>query len=339
MFDASPPPAKASFTPAWGLRSAFVQSALASKRPARWLWRRRGVDLDANSTLYTFDTADELGAPVKLTGWHTPSATAKTLVVLIHGWEGSHESSYLYGLSCALHRAGHALFRLNLRDHGSTHHGLNEAMFHSARMAEVLDAVRQARVLDGDGRELVVIGFSLGGNFALRVGLKGPAAGIRPRLCIGISPAVNPGSTLRAIDEGPKVVHRYFLDKWHKTMAAKAAAFPGRYDFTRHRQLSNFTEITRAFVEEHTDYGALDHYLAQYTLTPEMLMASPTPLAVITAEDDSVCPPADFAGLEVRDGVVSYQATALGGHCGFITNWRMECWLDDEVLKLVERAN
>lgn len=223
MSDASSPSTvAASFSPAWGLRSAFMQSALASKRPARWLWRRRGVDLDTVSTLHTFDTADEFGAPVKLTGWHTPKAAAKTLVVLIHGWEGSHESSYLYGLSCALHRAGHALFRLNLRDHGTTHHGLNEAMFHSARMAEVLDAVRQAQALDGAGRELVVIGFSLGGNFALRVGLQGPAAGLKPRLCIGVSPAVNPGSTLRAIDEGPKFVHRYFLDKWRKTIDRKS---------------------------------------------------------------------------------------------------------------------
>ena len=66
-------------------------------------------------------------------------------------------------------------------------------------------------------------------------------------------------------------------------------------------------------------------------------MASPTPLAILTAEDDSVCPPADFAGLAAKGGVVSYQPTARGGHCGFISNWRMDCWLDSQVLGLMRR--
>lgn len=335
MFDAAPALQIKDFKPAPGLRSAFIQSMLASKRPAQWLWRRRGLDLNALSSHHTLETADEYGAPVKLTGWHTPHPQSKGLVVLIHGWEGSHDSSYLYNLACTLHDAGYALFRLNLRDHGSTHHGLNEAMFHSARLAEVLGAIKAVQQLDASSERLYVIGFSLGGNFALRVGMRGAALGVQPRLCIGISPAVNPGSTLRAIDDGPKLINRYFLDKWRKTMDAKAAAFPGRYDFSRHRRLRNFTEITRAFVEEHTEYGTLDHYLAQYTLTPAMLMASATPLAIITAEDDSVCPPQDFTGLEVRDGVVSYLPTARGGHCGFIQNWRLECWLDQPVLALL----
>ena len=337
MFDAAPTTLTPDFKPALGLRSAFIQSMLASKRPTRWLWLRRGLDLNALSSPHTLDTADEHGTPVQLTGWHTPHPQSKGLVVLIHGWEGSHDSSYLYSLACTLHCAGYSLFRLNLRDHGSTHHGLNEAMFHSARLSEVLGAIKLAQQLDGSSEKLYIVGFSLGGNFALRVGMRGAAMGITPQLSIGISPAVNPGSTLRAIDEGPKLINRYFLDKWRKTMNAKAVAFPGRYDFSRHRQLRNFTEITRAFVEEHTEYGTLDRYLAQYTLTPRMMMASPAPLAIITAEDDSVCPPADFAGLEVRDGVVCYLPTARGGHCGFIQNWRLECWLDQAVLALLQR--
>ena len=327
-----------SFAPAPGLRTAFMQSMLASKRPVRWLWRRRGLNLNVLSTLVTLDTADEHGSSVQLTGLHTPRADAKTLVVLIHGWEGSHDSSYLYGLACTLYSAGHSIFRLNLRDHGSTHHGLNEGMFHSARLAEVLGAIRQIHAFDGEHKSLQVIGFSLGGNFALRVGLYGPAAGLTPTLCIGISPALNPGSTLRAIDEGPALINRYFLDKWRKTMDAKSRAFPQRYDFTPHRQLRNFTEITRAFVVDHTEYPDLDSYLGQYTLRAPQLMASPTPLAILTAEDDSVCPPADFAGLSIGAGVKHYLATPHGGHCGFIRSWKLDSWADHIVTGWVAGA-
>lgn len=328
MFDAAPTPASPVFSPSAGLGSAFVQSMLASKRPAQKLWRRRGLDLNAASNLVTLDTADEQGAPVKLTGWFAPKPQPRSLVVLIHGWEGSHDSSYLYSLACTLYQAGHAVFRLNLRDHGSTHHGLNEGMFHSARLAEVLGAIERIRKLADESLPLHVIGFSLGGNFALRVGLYGPESGIHPALCVGISPALDPGSTLRSIDSGPALINRYFLDKWRKTMDAKGSAFPGRYDFSPLQGLRNFTEITRAFVMAHTEYPDLDAYLRQYTLRPAQLMASPTPLAILTAQDDSVCPPADFAGLSVGGSVRHYLATERGGHCGFIHNWKLDSWAD-----------
>lgn len=326
------------FEPAFGLRSAFVQSVLASKRPVHRLWRKRGLDLNALSKLHHFAVHDEQGAPVTLTGWHTPHPQTKGLVVMIHGWEGGQDSSYLYGLACSLHRAGYALLRLCMRDHGSTHHGLNEQMFHSARLREVAEGVRAAQALEPE-LPLFVVGFSLGGNFALRMALRGGEYGVHPRLCVGISPAINPRSTLIGINQGPKLVNRYFLDKWRKTMDAKAAAFPGRYDFSRHRAIADFTEITRAFVEDHTEFETLDHYLAQYTLTPEMLMASTQPLAILTARDDSVCPPADFEGLEARGGVVAYAATARGGHCGFIQDWRLESWAEARVLELLARVS
>lgn len=338
MFDAAPTPLAPPFTPAWGLRSALVQSTLASKRPVKRHWRARGLDLNARSTLHHFQSQDEHGAPVQLTGWHTAHPAPAGLVVMIHGWEGSQDSSYLYGLASALFTVGYSIVRLNLRDHGTTHHGLNREMFHSARLAEVLHAIRAAQALEAPALPLFVVGFSLGGNFALRVALRGAPLGVTPRLCIGISPALNPGSTLRAIDDGPRVFHRYFLDKWHETMDAKARAFPGAFDFTRHKALRNFTEITRAFVTDYTDYPTLDDYLAQYTLTPALLMASPQPLAVITAADDSVCPPRDFEGLKAGGPVRAYEATARGGHCGFVENWRFECWLDRVVPPLLQAA-
>lgn len=328
MFDAAPQSLAEAYQPAWGLRSSFMQSVLASKRPVQWLWRQRGLDLNARSTLHHFDATDEEGEAARLSGWHTPQPGAKSLVVLIHGWEGSQDSSYLHGLACTLHAAGHAIFRLNLRDHGSTTHDLNRGMFHSARLREVMESLSAIARLDVAGVNLKVVGFSLGGNFALRVGLRGPEFGVHPRLCIGISPAINPGSTLKAIDEGPKIIHRYFLDKWRQTMAAKARAFPDLYDFSQQQQLQSFTDITRAFVAAHTAYDSLAAYLAQYTLTPAMLMAAPTPLGILTAQDDSVCPPSDFEGLDQAGAVRHYLATAHGGHCGFIENWRMQSWAE-----------
>jgi len=321
------------FLPAYGLRSPLLQSVLATKRPAKIVWRRRGVLLDAISQRLSFKVQDEDDQPVELIAHYTPQATAAALVVLIHGWEGSHDSNYLYSMAASLHQAGHAVVRLNLRDHGGSH-SLNAEMFHSARLREVLEAVRSAQGLRPD-LPLFVIGFSLGGNFALRLALHGPQRGLAPKLCIGISPAINPYSTLKGINHGPKLFKRYFLDKWKRTLSAKEAAWPGRFDFTKQRQMECFVEITRAFVAEHTGFARLEDYLAAYTLTPAQLMAAAVPVAILTAEDDSVCPPTDFAGLGVRGAVVAYAATRHGGHCGFIHNWQLESWAEQQVRALI----
>jgi uncharacterized protein len=270
-------------------------------------------------------------------GLHSPQpagAAPRGLVVLIHGWEGCHDSVYLLSTACTLYDAGYAVFRLNLRDHGGTH-ALNEDLFHSARIREVLGAVAAAARIEA-ARPLLVVGFSLGGNFALRVGLHGPAHGVAPALCIGICPSINPGATLRALDHGPKLFHAYFLRKWRRTLAAKAAAWPGRYDFSEVMGLTNFTEITRRFVERYTEYPALEAYLAAYTLSPERLQASPTPLAIITAQDDPVVPFSDFQGLADRDGL-RLLAPKYGGHCGFVENFRLRSWAEHRILDLFDQ--
>ncbi len=334
MPDSSAATPVAHFKPAFGLRRAFVQSVLATKRPARWLWRRRGVDL-SNAA----QTVLDCGEGVRLTGYHSPQPAARTargLVVLIHGWEGCHESSYLYSMACALWQAGYSVFRLNLRDHGGTHH-LNQELFHSARMAEVLGALRAVRRLDATD-PFSVVGFSLGGNFALRAGLQGPGAGLEPALCIGVSPAINPRSTLEGIDQGPALINRYFLSKWAKTLEAKSRAWPGRYDFRGYLKLDSFVAITRKFVEDFTEYSTLEHYLGEYTLTPEILMRSPTPLAILTAGDDSVIPLHYFDGLTETGPIRAFIAAPHGGHCGFIKNWRMDCWAETRVLELLKKT-
>lgn len=323
-------PSYPDFRPALGLGHPSVQGVLASKRPVHRQWRRRGLDLNARSNFHVLDC----GEGVRLTGMHSahPPGTASGLVLLIHGWEGCHDSSYLYSMACALFDAGYNVFRLNLRDHGGTHH-LNREMFHSARMAEVLGACAAIRRIDATER-LYVIGFSLGGNFALRIALRGPAAGIHPRLTIAVSPSIDPGATLLGIDQGPDLFRWYFLDRWRRTLEAKRRAWP-HYDFSVYKPLKRFVDVTRQFVADHTEYASYEDYLAQYTLRPAMLIDSPSPISIITARDDSVIPVRDFEGLSIRGSVMSFDLTECGGHCGFIENWRLESWAETRALELL----
>lgn len=319
------------FAPSWLVSHSQIQSILATKGPRRRLWLKRGNQMEVVQTRHVLDCRDG----VKLTGVHSRQAegtTPRGLVVLIHGWEGSHESVYLYSMSCALYQAGYNIFRLNLRDHGGTH-ALNREMFHSARFGEVLEAISAVQAMDST-QPLYVIGFSLGGNFALRVALQGPAQGITPKLTIGISPSINPAATVRAIDKGPALFRIYFLDKWLKTLRAKKNAWP-EYDFSPFEKIKSMWDTTRYFAENFTEYGDMQRYFDAYTITPQMLIDAPAPVAVITAQDDAVIPFEDFVGLAPRGSVKAFLATERGGHCGFIENLKMGSWAEKRVLELL----
>lgn len=321
-----------SFRPHWALRHAQLQSILATKSPRRKSWLKRGSRMEALAQYHELDAGDG----VRLCGYRSAQPQAQGLLVLIHGWEGSHESSYLYSMACAAFAAGYNVFRLNLRDHGGSHH-LNREMFHSARIDEVIGAIRSAQALDAQ-LPLSVIGFSLGGNFALRVGLHGPAQGLQPKLAIGISPAINPRATIQAIDRGPLLFRWYFNDKWRKTVRAKQRAWPQ----LRSEGLTDrmpLLRITEQFVARHTEYPALDDYFAAYTLGAEQLQHSPTPLAIITAADDPVIPIRDFAPLRQQGSLRHLEITTRGGHCGFIEDFDLRCYSERRVLQLLREAH
>ena len=146
------------FIPPAHLRAPYAQTVLASSRI-----RTLGPNpMAACSCEMIFDTVDG----VRLQGFHSPAPgeEAKGLVILIHGWEGSASSTYILHTGRFLHAHGYDVFRLNLRDHGDTHH-LNEDSSMPRSRRGVLR--RQAgRARQGSG---VYLRVSLGGNFALRI--------------------------------------------------------------------------------------------------------------------------------------------------------------------------
>src|SRR5438045_9087201 len=63
-------------------------------------------------------------------------------VVLLHGWEGSADSLYLLSLAQLLFEQRFEVVRLNLRDHGETHH-LSRELFRSEEHTSELQSLRQ----------------------------------------------------------------------------------------------------------------------------------------------------------------------------------------------------
>lgn len=330
--DSARAPRPHSFVPPPGLANAHFQSVAA-----RVPWYRRRVAGAASGLL---DAARseivDCGGGIRLQGFYSePRTPARGLVVLLHGWEGCADSVYMLSLGAALFEASFAVFRLNFRDHGDTF-ALNEGLFHSCRVDEVVAAVKAVQARH-PAPGLAIVGHSLGGNFAARVGVRAPAAGIALDRVIGVCPVLQPQSTMRALEEGLWIYRQFFLRRWRQSLETKAALFPALYDFGDLSRLGTLTETTDFFVRRYTDFASLDEYLSGYALTGRRLEPLTVPTRLILAADDPVIPSADVARL-ARPRALTVEVTRRGGHCGFVQGYALDSWADLEVLRDLEAS-
>ncbi|NKI34589.1 alpha/beta fold hydrolase [Wenzhouxiangella sp. XN79A] len=314
------------YAPAGWLANAHVQSILTSS-PLRKLGLRR------RSRAYRTASRDEIltaSDGTRLLGHHSvPARPNGGLAILLHGWEGSAESNYLLDAALALDAAGFETFRLNFRDHGPSHH-LNEGLFHSCLLDEVLDAVGQLADRHRPG-PVFLVGFSLGGNFALRVARNAPAHGFELDRVVAVSPVIRPKHVLKALEEGLSVYEQYFVRKWRRSLKRKQALYPERYNldpWLRHR---NLNDQTRWLVEAYTEFPDLDAYLEGYSIAGDYLDGLTVSSLVVTAADDPIIPVGDFEALP-RPPALDLEILEHGGHCGFLSSWRMESWIQQRIV-------
>lgn len=253
----------------------------------------------------------------------------------MHGWEGSSESLYVLSLGQLLFDRGFAVLRLNLRDHGGTH-ALNRELFHSCRLPEVVGAVARVQALHPQHR-LYLAGFSLGGNFCLRVGARAREAGIRIERIVAVCPVLDPAVTLDALETGPALYHRYFMHKWRRSLALKQAAWPGHYDFGALIADPSLRSMTERMVLKYTDYPDLATYLRGYAITEGVLESLEAPAHIILSQDDPMILARDLDRL-ARPKSLELTVTARGGHCGFMDALGGPSWADRQIAADLERA-
>jgi predicted alpha/beta-fold hydrolase len=257
------------------------------------------------------------------------------LALLLHGWEGSAESSYMRLTAAQLLRRGFEVFRLNFRDHGDTHH-LNEGIFHSNRIDEVVRAACDVAQRFAQ-RPLVVAGYSLGGNFALRLALRAPAAGLEIAHVAAVCPVLDPARTMDAMEQGLPVYLWYFERKWRGSLMRKRELFPQLHAIDNQVLGLRMRPLTQWMVERHTDFGTLDRYFDGYSIAGSRLAGLQVPASILMAEDDPVIPVESFRQLRLPPET-RLEIAPWGGHCGFLENARLEGYAERWVAQRLAAA-
>jgi predicted alpha/beta-fold hydrolase len=316
------------FRPPWPLRNGHIQTMLSSSGVRRLLLPKvaRAVLEGAEHVLL------DGGSGVRLSGAYTPQKTrlqARGLAVLFHGWEGSVDSTYVLQTGSRLLADGWDIFRLNFRDHGDSH-GLNEALFHSCQIDEVVHAMVDI-ANRWPARPIALAGFSLGGNFALRVAMQTSRVGIPLSYVLAVCPIIDPGAGLFALEEtAPWIYHAYFMRKWRHSLQTKQKAFPKHQYFEMSELKQHMSGLTEAMVLRHTDFKSLQQYLDGYSVAGDVMQGMQIPATILTARDDPVIPVRSFEQLQLPVNV-ELDIAPFGGHCGFIRDYGMTSFTDDYI--------
>ncbi|XDD48590.1 YheT family hydrolase (plasmid) [Leptospira sp. WS39.C2] len=248
----------------------------------------------------------------------------KGIVILVHGWEGSINSSYIIRTTKHFLAKDFSVYRLNLRDHGDTHH-LNEGIFNGSLLAETYDGVLDLSKSNKTKLPIYLAGFSLGGNFVLRMASRHSSAKADNKIpglkhCFAFSPALDPKRATIKMDEHP-FLRKYFLKSWKSSLVKKGELFPHLYSFHDLDRYQTVMDLTDKMVKEFSKFGSVDEYFNSYTLNDLFFKSIQVPTTILTSMDDPVIPWKEFTEIP-SSAFLEVVIESKGGHCGFIEDWK-----------------
>jgi len=245
-------------------------------------------------------------------------------VILLHGWLGCADSLYLITLGNFLYQQGFNIIRLNLRDHGDSHH-LNEKIFHSCRIQEVINAC--IYIQNEFNTPISLIGFSLGANFALRINAYTSAQELSLQQTIAFCPVIDPNHTLTALENSLLVYRNYFMQRWKTSFYKKADAFPNVYSKKTFNECKNLRQATENLATSYAGFTDLESYLNGYSIAGSRLSTLQSPAQIVLAKDDPIIPWQDEHKL-ARSAYANVLIIDHGGHCGFLEPDLTSSWVD-----------
>jgi predicted alpha/beta-fold hydrolase len=297
------------FIPRRGLGNGHLMTVFAWARP------RRFDRLPAPEDRH-FDT--EPHTRVLAHCYWQPHRSQHPLMLALHGLEGSSSAHYMRGMADKAFARGFNVILLNQRNCGGTE-ALCPGLYHSGLTADAKHVIGEVASADGISR-IVVAGYSLGGNLALKLaGEYGDAPPPQLRGVCAVSPILEIERCVEALERPSNLVYQLnFVRGLRARMRRKNEAHPGRFDLARLREVWTVRTFDEVFTAPAFGFdGATDYYHRASAM--RVVDRIRVPALIITAEDDPFVPAAPFFDPQVTSNPnITLMVTRHGGHCGFV---------------------
>lgn len=260
-----------------------------------------------------------------------PEGEARGEIVMVHGLEGSGQAGYMRSLSQAALEAGFAAHRFHMRTCGGTEH-LCQTLYHAGLTSDLLAVLRQF-VSEGRG-PLWVVGFSLGGNVALKLaGELGDSASAVMRGVIAIS---TPLKLSLCTHRMARFDNRLYEWRFVRRMRERLCN-TGRYRMSDFKGMHTVRDIDERITAPSFGFRNAEHYYETQSAM-QFLDAIRVPTLMIQAKDDTFIPSSMYEAEELtRNPHIQLVMTEYGGHLGFVARHPPRFWVDAAIIEWIEK--
>lgn len=268
--------------------------------------------------------------------WAREGAASK-LVILTHGLEGHSRGPYTQGMAGAFQRAGWHVLAWNFRGcSGEPNRQLRS--YHSGATGE-LQIVLDHVFATTDYREIVLIGFSLGGNLTLKyLGDEADALDERIRSAAALSVPCDLAGCARQLErrENRIYMHR-FMRSLRRKVREKATRFTGALPLDGLEAMRTFAEFDDCYTAPIHGFRDANDYWTRCSCLP-VLDRITVPTLLLNALDDPFLTPECFPhAAAAANPNFTLETPTYGGHLGFVSfNKANEYWSEQRVVSFLE---
>ena len=260
----------------------------------------------------------------------------KRLMVLCHGLEGSSQSNYMLVFAEHFNRLGWDIMAMNYR--GCSGEINKQFQMYNSGSSDDLHVAFESCASDYE--EVVLVGFSLGGNIVLKyLGERIQTISTKIKAAIAISTPVHLSDASQQLLKRDNFLYQMkFVTSLTKKIIKKKKQFPDKVELQHLLKTTNLYKFDDYYTAPFFGYESAEEYYAK-NQSIQWLHQINGPSLIINAEDDPILGPLCYPRELVGDLSQVYLCTPrFGGHVGFVHNANDRSWLLDKVSNFVEHG-
>ena len=265
---------------------------------------------------------------------------SKTLVILIHGLEGSSQSKYILAATKEFNNEGLDTVAFNLRGCSGEDNLLLQT-YHSGKTEDVHFVINHL-LENYSYDDIVIVGYSLGGNLTLKyMGEYANTQSSKIKCAVAVSVPIDLASSGK---EMSALKNKLYMDEFLKTLRKKvllkAKNFPEFHlDKDQLLKAKVFRDFDALYTAPVFGFSGPEEYWEKASSKP-YLSKIEKPTILITSQDDPFLPAACYPIQEANASKNFYlEITKYGGHVGFISSFlpQENRWLENRMLNFIKQ--
>jgi len=305
------------FRPAWWLPAAHAQTLWPSLM-------RRSVEIELRPERLNLPDGDFIDL-----AW--TKQNSDHIVIVLHGLEGTIDSSYVRGILAAIDKQGWRGVLMQFRG-CSGEHNLKDRSYHSGETGDFRFLVKTLRERHPESI-LCAVGYSLGGNALLKyLGEYKDDALLKAASAISV-PYLLSNSAAKLEKGFSRIYQRHLVTRLINKTSSKFKDRQAPFDLTDLKKWNTFQLFDHHITAPlHGFKSSTDYY--EQSSSRQYLKHITVPTLLVHSRDDPFMTKDAIPNQDELSESVTLELSNHGGHVGFIsgnTPWNAKYWLEERI--------